>query len=90
MYAAKTDSSHADIRDGLRHIFGRDAIQDVSKCRGLGFDLIAIVRGRLLLLEVKPPKRASKLTDSEQAARARFGEHWRCVTTLEEAIEALS
>jgi len=89
MRRAKVDTNHAAIRDGLRAIFGPDAVQDVSMYGGLGFDLIAHARGRLALLEVKPPKRATRLTDSELAARARYGDYWRCVTTLEEAIAVM-
>jgi hypothetical protein len=89
MRRAKVDTNHAAIRDGLRAIFGPDAVQDVSMYPRLGFDLIAIARGRLALLEVKPPKRVTRLTDSELAARARYGDYWRCVTTLEEAIAVM-
>lgn len=87
--AAKTDTNHAEIRDGLRHVFGPAAVQDVSMYSGLGFDLIAVARGRLMFLEVKPPRKATKLTESEQDARARYGDHWRVVTTLDEAIGVL-
>ena len=88
-YAAKVDSNHADIRDGLRAIFGREAVQDVSMYSGLGFDLIACCRGRVAFLEVKQPGKATRLTESEAAARARYGEYWRVVTTLEEALGAV-
>lgn len=87
--AAKTDTNHAAIRDGLRAVFGAEAVQDVSMYSGLGFDLIAVARGRLALLEVKPPRKATRLTESEQAARARYGDYWRCVTTLEEALAVM-
>ncbi len=87
--AAKVDVNHAAIRDGLRAVFGAAAVQDVSMYSGLGFDLIAVARGRIALLEVKPPRKASKLTDSELAARVRYAGFWHVVTTLEEALEAL-
>ena len=51
-YAAKVDANHADIRDGLRAIFG-----------------IACCRGRVAFLEVKQPGKATRLTESEAAAR---------------------
>lgn len=89
-YAAKVDGNHAAIRDGLRAVFGDEAVQDVSMYPRLGFDLIAVARGRLLLLEIKPPRKATKLTDSELAARARYGDYWRVVTSFEEALEALT
>jgi hypothetical protein len=88
-YAAKVDVNHATIRDGLRDVFGRDAVQDVSMHRKLGFDLIAIARGRVMFLEVKQPRKVTHLTESEQEARDRFGPFWRVVATLEEALEAM-
>ncbi len=89
MRRAKVDTNHAAIRDGLRAIFGPDAVQDVSMYPRLGFDLIAIARGRVMFLEVKQPKKVTHLTESEQEARARYGDYWRVVTTLEEALEAM-
>jgi hypothetical protein len=85
----KTDTNHATIRDGLRDIYGKQAIKDVSMYRGLGFDLLAYVRGRVMLLEVKQPRKVTRLTDSEQEARDAFGDSWRVVCTLEEALEAV-
>lgn len=87
--ARKVDTNHGEIRDGLRRVFGPDAVQDTSMYPGLGFDLIAVARGRVAFLEVKPPRKATRLTESEQTARARYGDLWRVVTTLEEALEAL-
>lgn len=87
--AAKTDVNHAEIRDGLRRVFGPAAVQDVSMYRGLGFDLIAVARGRTMFLEVKQPKKVTQLTKSELDARARYGAQWHVVTTLEEALEVL-
>lgn len=87
--ARRTDDNHAAIRDGLRDAFGTDAVQDVSMYAGLGFDLIACVRGRVTFLEVKPPRKAARLTDSEVSARLRYGERWRVVATLDEALEAV-
>ena len=89
-YARKVDTNHGQIRDGLRNVFGAQAVQDVSMYPGLGFDLIAVARGRIAFLEVKPPKKASRLTESEQAARDRYGDLWRVVTTLEEALEVMT
>lgn len=88
-YARKVDVNHAAIRDGLRGVFGTDAVQDVSMYPGLGFDLIACVRGRVAFLEVKPPRKATRLTESELSARRRYGDNWRVVTTLDEALEAV-
>lgn len=88
-YAARTDLCHAEIRDGLRRVFGPDAVQDVSMYSGLGFDLIAVARGRVMFLEVKQPRQVTRLTESEAAARTRYGQQWRVVTTLDEALEVL-
>ncbi len=87
--AAKTDVNHAEIRDGLRDVFGPAAVQDVSMYSGLGFDLIAVARGRVMFLEVKQPRQVTRLTESETAARERYGQQWRVVTTLDEALAAL-
>lgn len=88
-HAAKVDVNHGKIRDGIRDVFGRDAVKDVSMYPRLGFDLIAVARGRLFLLEVKPPGKETQLTESEQKARAQYGDFWRVVTTPEEALELL-
>lgn len=87
--AAKVDENHGQIRDGLRRVFGPASVQDVSMYSGLGFDLIAVARGRTMFFEVKQPKKVTRLTESEIAARARYGAQWRVVTTLEEALEAM-
>ena len=42
-----------------------------------------------MFFEVKQPRKVTRLTESEIAARARYGAQWRVVTTLEEALEAL-
>lgn len=88
--AAKTDTNHATIRDGLRAVFGVDAVQDVSMYPRLGFDLIALVRGRVWFLEVKPPRRPTRLTASEQDARRRYGDYWHVVTALDEALTVVA
>ena len=87
--ARKTDVNHAAIRDGIRAVFGPDAVQDVSMYSGLGFDLIAVARGRVMFFEVKQPKTVTRLSESEHAARRRYPGVWRVVTTLDEALEAL-
>ncbi len=69
--AAKTDTNHAEIRDGLRHVFGPAAVQDVSMYSGLGFDLIAVTRGRLMLLEVKTPAPAMAITGASSRRSTR-------------------
>lgn len=87
-YAAKSDINHAEIRDGLREC--GIAVQDVARYPGLGFDLIAArAGGPPMLLEVKQPRTVTRLTESEQAARAVYGDYWRVVTTLDEALAAL-
>ena len=70
-YAARTDSCHAEIRDGLRDVFGSDAVQDVSMYPRLGFELIAVTRGRLMLLEVKTPATAMAITGASSRRSTR-------------------
>ncbi len=89
-YATKVDINHGEIRDGLRAVFGDDAVQDVSMYPRLGFDLIIYAGGAVAFLEVKQPRKATKLTESEQDARRRYGNLWHVVTTLEEALELMS
>ena len=62
---------------------------DVSMCAGLGFDLIVIARGVLVFLEIKEPKSIKRLTASERAAWERYGNYWRVVTSLDEALQVL-
>lgn len=87
--ASRPDSNHAEIREGLRDIFGTAAVQDVSMYPGLGFDLIAYIGGSIAFLEVKQPQSRDRLTDSEIAARLRYGNIWHVVTTLEEALAVI-
>ena len=87
-YAAKSDDNHAAIRDGLRACGIH--VQDVARHAGLGFDLIAARHGGPpMFLEVKRPRQVARLTESETAARAVYGDYWQVVTTLEEALAAL-
>jgi hypothetical protein len=88
-HAGKVDVNHAAIRDGLRAIYGPDSVQDASRWSGAGFDLIACIHGRITLLEVKQPRKVTRLTESELAARARYGDCWRVVCTLDEALAAV-
>lgn len=87
--AAKPDANHAEIRDGLRDIFGTQAVQDVAMYSGLGFDLIVYAMGSIAFLEVKQPKSRHRLTESEAAAHLRYGNVWHVVTTLDEALTAI-
>ena len=89
-HAAKVDVNHGEIRDGLRAVFGDDAVKDVSMYPRLGFDLIAYVRGRVYFLEVKQPRKATQLTEAEDDARKRFPGVWHVVTTIEEALELVA
>ena len=64
-------------------------------CAGLGFDLIVVVArqesrpGILRFLEVKQKASIKRLTASERAAWKRYGNYWRVVTSLDEALEVL-
>lgn len=86
-YAGKVDTNHAAIRDGLRQIYGKDAVQDVSMFPGLGFDLIFRRHDDPpLFLEVKTREKRNRLEPSEIAAKERYGPFWRLVITIEDAL----
>lgn len=88
--AARKDTNHRDIVDSLRALFGPDVVQDVAGCAGAGFDILARhAAGHVVLIEIKSPGRKPRLTESEERARAQWGDNWRMVSSLQEALEVL-
>jgi len=87
-HAKRTDSNHAAIRDGLRQVYGKDAVIDKSMC-GYGVPdlMVTTPGGHTIWLELKMP--GEKLTPDELV----FRNHWAVVTftvrSLEEAIERI-
>lgn len=87
--ARRTDDNHAEIRDALRDVPGVYC-HDVSAVAGLGFDLLCNFRGGPpVFIEVKRPATRNDLTDSERRARDHWGDVWRVVTDVDEALRAL-
>ena len=88
-YASRRDNNHAPIRDGLRAIIGPRAVQDAGGWPNAGFDLIVRwMDNPPVFLEVKDGEKA-KLTASDIDAAARYGDYWRRVESLEQAMAAL-
>lgn len=91
----KKDSNHGEIIDFFRKAGA--TVDDVSDLAGLGYDLVvgygAGTAHQVVLVEIKdgakPPSKR-KLTDSEEAAKARWGEKFAVVATVEEARGLLS
>lgn len=89
--AARVDGNHGEIRDGLRRV---TVVEDTHGL-GDGFpDLVArhVRTGAPVLLEVKDPaqppsKRA--LTPAERALSRRWGNAYRVVLTVDEALKAV-
>jgi hypothetical protein len=89
-YARRSDDNHSGLYNDLKDAIGEDAVQDVSRYPGLGYDLIARhIEGWPEFLEVKRPADPAPLTAAERKARDRWGNHWHEVKTLEEALAAL-
>lgn len=89
-YAAKTDSNHGAIRDGLREIFGEESVKDCSKF-GDGFpDLLVGVRGFNFLFEVKTAK--GKLNEDQAIFHSEWRRHGQIdvVRTLDEALAIIA
>ena len=86
--AARTDSNHADVRDGLRalHVW----VHDTSGVGGGFPDLLCWARGRLVLLEVKTAK--GKLTPEQvtfHGVAKALGIPVFVVRDLDEAVDAV-
>lgn len=85
--ARRTDSNHAEIRAVFRRLC--PAVADTSDV-GRGFpDLVVLCRGRVLLVEVKDgskPPSARRLTPDEEGFARRWGDSYRVVTSVDEAI----
>ena len=85
-YDKRTDSNHAEIRDGLRKA-GYE-VEDTSWIGRGHVDLM--VRGdfRTVMLEVKSGD--AKLTDAERELHTKFsGCGWHIVRTLEQALDVM-
>lgn len=88
-YKRKKDMNHNTLAAQLADVPGV-YVQDVSMYPGLGFDLIARrLDGAVKFLEIKPARKVTELTESEQAARERYVGLWHVVTTVEEALAVL-
>lgn len=86
-YAAKVDSNHSKIVNGLRDIFGPDCIQDLSAV-GRGCPDIAVgVRSRTLFMEIKTA--TGKLTDDQIIWHREWPGQVDVVTTLQEALDVI-
>ena len=86
-FASKTDTAHAEIRDGLREL-GYE-VWDCHKY-GSGFpDLLVLANGDFFLLEVKSKYGTLKPREQDFFARFESGRAY-IVKSLEDAIKCLS
>lgn len=86
-YAAKVDSTHAEVRDALRQAGA--TVKDTARV-GDGFpDLLVNWRGRVLFIEVKTPK--AYTSPETRQKQAQFARQFPTVTVTSaaEAIAAL-
>ena len=86
-WARRQDSNHSQIADALLHL--GCGVLDVSRCAGVGCDLVVWRADRVWLVEVKdgalaPSRRL--LTDSEAALKLRYPGQWRVVASVDEAV----
>lgn len=87
-YANRTDSNHAEVRDGLRKIPGVYVL-DLSVFPGIGADLLVRYQDRApVFIEVKASPK-DRLTPNEKKLSKSMVGYWHRVTTLEEAFDAL-
>lgn len=86
-YARRVDANHATIRQQLQDIPGM-AVLDVSALPGLGCDLIAFCRGKVLFVEIKAGPKAP-LTESERRLQGLAGERFVRAVVVEDVLRAL-
>lgn len=86
-HAARVDSNHSAIVDGLRAIFGPDCVLDLSAVGQGCPDICVGVRGRTLLMEIKTEK--GKLTPDQVYWHRNWDGQKAVVTTLQEALAVI-
>jgi hypothetical protein len=90
-YARRIDANQPEIVEFFRKA---GAVVDiVSHVAGLGYDLVVSYRNAVVLVEVKDgakPPSARRLTESEEAARARHGSVFAVIESIEQAEGLLS
>ena len=82
----RKDANHTEIVDFFRKAGA--VVDDVSALADLGYDIIVNFRSTVVLVEVKDgdkPPSARQLTDSEKAARAKHGNRFALVESIEQA-----
>lgn len=86
-HAKRTDTNHAEIRDGLRDL-GHE-VADFSHVGGGVADLaVRISETMVLWLEVKRDKK-EKLTPAEVIFKMFWFDYYRVVTSVDEAHQAI-
>ena len=85
---SKPDLNHAEIRDGLRSIIGKQCVVDIKDFGGGIGDLLVGFRGINYLLEVKKDKKAT-LTPAELAFKKTWEGQWNRVESLEQAMKVI-
>jgi hypothetical protein len=82
----RRDGTHAEVRDGLREVFGAKAVHDTADV-GNGFpDLVLGCHGLTILLEVKRDKKAHLTDDQIVAMTAWRGGPWLVVVSFADAL----
>lgn len=87
--AARTDSTHAAIRDGLRAL--GCVVHDLAAVGGGVPDLLVGARGRWVLIEAKSPKKSlrGKPQEDFHALATQRGLPCAVAHDLEEAVDAV-
>lgn len=88
-YARRKNRKDANHRDLVNFFRKAGAIvDDVSDLPGLGYDIIVCFAGETVMVEIKDgskPPSARRLTESEEAAKARWGKKFAVIEDEEQA-----
>ncbi len=86
MRHGRRDNTHAEVRDGLRDVFGKQAVLDTADL-GDGFpDLVLGARGVTMFLEVKRDKKQPLRPKQLEAKFGWRGGPWLVVVSFEDAM----
>jgi len=85
---SRPDLNHAEIRDGLRSIIGKQCVTDIKDFGGGIGDLLVGFRGKNFLLETKSNKKAT-LTPAEKKFHKLWEGQIDIVYCLEDAMKAI-
>lgn len=86
--AARVDTNHGAIVDGIRQIFGPDSVLDLSRVGQGCPDILVGIRGHNIMLEIKTDR--GKLTADQVYFHREWGGQVAVIRTLADALAIIS